>query len=235
MTIDPLTRACAATIHEHYHSYQDRFQRITQRAPDRFVHRQWAQIRSDATERLNLYATIVDRTESDIRAILQGHTTAIDLWAAAKASYAKRITDGDDRGLAETFFNSVTRRIFGTVGINRQIEFVHTDPPLPRPETPSFLFDTYPLKAPVAAVIRQVLASYGNLPMNAASLEQVLPRIESRIEKRLHDLPACFQISKKVNRPCSRWYQRFENGPKQRPQGGHGQHVFLPRIMRVKY
>jgi isocitrate dehydrogenase kinase/phosphatase len=190
MTNDPLTRACAATIHEQYHSYQDRFRRITQRAPQRFVHRQWAQIRSDATERLNLYATIVDRTESDLRAILQGQPTAIDLWAAAKASYAKRITDGDDRGLAETFFNSVTRRIFGTVGINRQIEFVHTDPPQTHPETPSSLFSTYPLNGPIAPVIRQILVSYGDLPMTASSLERALPRLVSRIEQRLRDLPA---------------------------------------------
>jgi isocitrate dehydrogenase kinase/phosphatase len=190
MTTEPLSHACASAIHDLFHNYQDRFQQITQRAPQRFIRRQWSQVRSDAGERVNLYAIVVDQGEKDIRGLLKERINSVDLWAGAKTAYAERITAGDDRGLAETFFNSVTRRIFATVGVNRLIEFVHDDHPLPRPETPQTVFDVHPLDTPITPIIRQILNGYEDLPMNAASLEQSLPRIVSRIEQRLRDLPA---------------------------------------------
>ncbi len=196
MTTEPLSHACATAIYDHFHNYQDRFQQITQRAPERFIRRQWAQIRSDATERLNLYAQVVGQAEDDIRTLMKARATATELWAAAKSTFAARITSGDDRGLAETFFNSVTRRIFGTVGVNRLIEFVHDEHPLPRPETPPTVFDVHPLDTPIAPIIRQILDGYEDLTMNAASLEQSLPCIVSRIEQRLRDLPASNEMAR---------------------------------------
>jgi isocitrate dehydrogenase kinase/phosphatase len=118
---------CAACIHERFLDYEDRFRRITLRAPERFMNRRWPQVQADTTERLNLYAAVVDQTETGIRSLLEDRVADGTLWAAAKADYAARIAAGDDRELAETFFNSVTRRIFGTVGVNRQIEFIHDD------------------------------------------------------------------------------------------------------------
>ena len=44
-----------------------------------------------------------------------------------RALYSERIDDFPDVELAETFFNSVTRRLFVTVGVDERIEFVDLD------------------------------------------------------------------------------------------------------------
>jgi isocitrate dehydrogenase kinase/phosphatase len=51
------------------------------------------------------------------------------VWASMKAVYSSLIAGDDAWELAETYFNSVTRRIFTTVGVDPRIEFVDTDFP----------------------------------------------------------------------------------------------------------
>jgi isocitrate dehydrogenase kinase/phosphatase len=61
-----------------------------------------------------------------------------------KAEYSQRISACIDYELAETFFNSVTRRVFATVGVDPDIEFVDSDF-APRPPQPGMpIYTTYP-------------------------------------------------------------------------------------------
>lgn len=190
MTTNALAQTCAATIHERFRDYQDRFRRITQHAPERFINRQWEQIRSDTTLRLNLYSTVVDQTETDILERLRDRILEQKIWTAAKAAYAIRIADRDDGELAETFFNSVTRRIFSTVGVNRRIEFVHDDHAPPLTDRTEPVFSTYPLAGDIGPVIRQIIADYKDLRMDQTALEQSVAQMAARIEKRLDDIDA---------------------------------------------
>ena len=187
MTIDPMAQDCSTCIHERFHDYQDRFRSITLRAPARFMNRQWAQVQADTTERLNLYAAVVDQTETDIRGLLKNRVAENKIWATAKADYANRIAVRDDRELAETFFNSVTRRILDTIGVNRQIEFVHDDcePSLPRPT--DSVFKSYPVPGSLEPVIRQILSSGSDVLLDNTALDKVMPQIVERIENRLSD------------------------------------------------
>jgi isocitrate dehydrogenase kinase/phosphatase len=50
-----------------------------------------------------------------------------DSWAAMKIAFTRLIARRSYWQLAETFFNSVTRRIFATVGVDPNIEFVATE------------------------------------------------------------------------------------------------------------
>ena len=189
MTIEPLAQACAAFIHERFHDYHDCFQRITQRAPERFKNRRWAHGQDDTIERLNLYANVVDRTESDIGRLLNGRVAEEAIWIAAKTEYANHIAGRDDRDLAETFFNSVTRRLFDTVGVNRRIEFIYDDvePPLACPT--ESIFRDYPVAGDLGTVIRQILTDAVLARMDEASLNRVLPIIEEKVKKRLEATP----------------------------------------------
>ena len=62
--------------------------------------------------------------------------------------------------MAETFFNSTTRRIFSTVGVNSSIEFVNSDFDLPPGEAVSRCFATLVNQLPNADLIKRVLAEY---------------------------------------------------------------------------
>jgi len=64
------------------------------------------------------------------------------IWVDMKGGYSRMISCCADFELAETFFNSVTRRIFHTVGVDPSIEYVDSDfeprlPPIMREFTPS--------------------------------------------------------------------------------------------------
>ncbi len=122
----PGEQACSAILAA-FNSYQQSFQEITRRAQTRFLLRQWHAAQQDAVERLELYKLVVDALLSDVRAILGEKILEENTWAALKASYSQAIARRDDLELAETFFNSVTRRIFSTVGVDKQIEFVDSD------------------------------------------------------------------------------------------------------------
>ncbi len=123
----------AELIRDAFAAFQARFRRITRRAGIRFANRNWTGLRQDASERLSLYRDIVDHLEADLRERLDGRIGEKDLWTRLHTAYADVVSERRDGELAETFFNSVTRRIFDTVGVNPDIEFVTTDLDEPRP------------------------------------------------------------------------------------------------------
>lgn len=114
-------------IVEAFDEYQAAFSAITQRAKGRFERREWHGAVADATERLDLYGIVVDRLESDVRTALGPQVADRAAWATMKAVYSRLIRGRPDCELAETFFNSVTRRIFATVGVDRNVEFTESD------------------------------------------------------------------------------------------------------------
>ncbi len=128
-----LARWAADAIHDafaHYHSY---FKKIARRAKARFEHMDWHGVQQDSVERLDLYTDTVKTTLTRVRKILGENAQNHTVWAQMKREYLALIATRDDSELAETFFNSITRRIFTTVGVDPQIEFVAASerPPLP--------------------------------------------------------------------------------------------------------
>src|SRR5438067_11257894 len=73
-----------------------------------------------------------------------------------KAVFSGMIGGRQDWDLAETFFNSLTRRIFATAGVDQNIEYVDSDFDPPSPEEPGRLVRTYQspdLESLVAAIL----------------------------------------------------------------------------------
>ena len=54
-----------------------------------------------------------------------------DTWVAAKGRFAAAVADPVDREIAETFFNSCTRRMLGTVGVDPGVEYTGGEFPVP--------------------------------------------------------------------------------------------------------
>jgi len=123
-TSPDLSRSGAAIILSAFDRFQATFASLTDRAGDRFRHRDWAGMRRDAVERLGLYGVIVRGAVRTLHERLGGEIRDRSLWAAMNVVYATEVSERADAELAETFFNSITRRIFTTVGVDPQIEFV---------------------------------------------------------------------------------------------------------------
>jgi isocitrate dehydrogenase kinase/phosphatase len=122
-----LARAVASTICDDFSAYNTEFRAITQRARGRFETRDWKGSQRDAVERIELYDTAVKRTRVEIKRRLGHLCKNKTLWAKTKASYANLIEECPDSEFYKTFFSSITRGIFDTVGVDRDVEFLAVD------------------------------------------------------------------------------------------------------------
>ncbi len=123
-----LANLVARHIHDAFAAYRIDFRAVSARARQHFEARDGTARRADARRRLGLYRTHLDALVAALRAHPAAERLSDRLlWVSAKAVYSGLIADRQDWDLAETFYNSVTRRVFTTVGVDPLIEFVDTD------------------------------------------------------------------------------------------------------------
>ncbi|MCP4362452.1 MAG: bifunctional isocitrate dehydrogenase kinase/phosphatase [Chloroflexi bacterium] len=160
LTDSRLANMGATLIHDAFISYCRTFHDITGRAQQRFEDQDWNGVRTDARERLELYRQIINQIVPQVRRLLADRLLDKIVWAGMKAVYSGFIENRDDWELAETFFNSVTRRIFTTVGVDPQIEFVATDFDLPPTPSNIEIFHTYRPSKDMPQLMRYILQTY---------------------------------------------------------------------------
>jgi isocitrate dehydrogenase kinase/phosphatase len=114
-------------IYDGFVHYNNAFHRITRRARTRFERRDWEGHQQDIVERVDSYEKSVRRIVLTLRRLLGDRIIDEELWNAIRFYFGRRLDKVPDAGFIKTFFNSVTRRIFGTEGINSQLEFVSAD------------------------------------------------------------------------------------------------------------
>ena len=120
-------RDCARHIAQAFADYNAEFRSITRRAPLHFDSRDWKTSQRDAIERIDLYDRFVNRSILVLRATLAADALDRDLWEHIRTHFAAQILGLPDEEFTKTFFSSITRRLFGTVGVAAEIEFVATD------------------------------------------------------------------------------------------------------------
>jgi isocitrate dehydrogenase kinase/phosphatase len=125
---------CAAReIARGFQVYNGGFRQITHRARQRFEAQDWAAMQTDAVERLDLYSGSVAAAHGSLSGLLGDRIQDRRLWSEIRAEYAGALAPADDAPLARTFFNSITRRVFATAGVDPEIEFLDTDAIEPAP------------------------------------------------------------------------------------------------------
>lgn len=92
------------------------FRAMTRRARSRFLNREWREWQDDAGARMDLYpAAVADAVDRLRAARVDG--------AGARDHFAALIGGRADAELAETFYNSVMRRVLAIVGVDPHTEF----------------------------------------------------------------------------------------------------------------
>ena len=127
MTPPALPRTCAHEIADAFVRYNAEFRAITRRAPLRFDARDAKASQRDAVERIDLYDRFVNRTVTELKTRLGEQALDRDLWMQIRSEFPAEIATLPDPEFAKTFFSSTTRRLFGTVGVAPEIEFVAAD------------------------------------------------------------------------------------------------------------
>ncbi len=182
--------AAAESIRQGFDALTAGFAAITARARRRFEQRDWHGGQEDALERLGLYPAAVDDVVTEVRRILGAASLDHGTWARLKAGFSASLSDGGSTGgrcdaeIAETFFNSVTRKFFATVGVDPEIQYVDSDFErlLKRAEKP--IFKTHCSKGGTRTLIEAVLRDvpigvpYRNLGRDAG-------RVAERIDEHL--------------------------------------------------
>ncbi|MGB8645889.1 MAG: bifunctional isocitrate dehydrogenase kinase/phosphatase [Anaerolineae bacterium] len=181
----------ANAICDAFEDYQIKFHAITRRAQGRFERCDWRGMVADAAERLDLYTSVLGQIVADVCALLDGRVNDKLVWVSLKAVYSGLIAERDDWELAETWFNSVTRRIFATVGVDPQIEFVDTDFGTPPTSTTYPIYRRYEIEGSVHALVESILCAY-TFRVEYQDLERDTRRVASRLQAYLDsraDLP----------------------------------------------
>jgi isocitrate dehydrogenase kinase/phosphatase len=150
----------AEAIEQALDGYLSGFREVTRRAGHRFARRDWRGGLSDATRRLDLYGASVAEVLERVRRLLGDRVEDRLVWAGMKAVYSSRVGGRADWKLAETFFNSVTRRVFATVGVDPDVEFVDTDALEPPAAALRPVHRTYPGGEP-AGLVHRILEDRG--------------------------------------------------------------------------
>jgi isocitrate dehydrogenase kinase/phosphatase len=154
-------RDCAAAIAEHFRAYNEEFGRITRRAALNFLAEDWHAAQLDAIARIELYEQRVTRCVEAVGE-LKSQLGNDALWVDIKRAYETLVARRPDSDFYRTFFNSVTRDLFGTVGVNPQVEFCATHVGRASGAVP---IRVYRNGGSLPAAMREVLA---DLPFGAA-------------------------------------------------------------------
>ncbi|MEP0546076.1 MAG: bifunctional isocitrate dehydrogenase kinase/phosphatase [Rhodothermales bacterium] len=158
---DPSPAVAAATrISDGFDAYHTQFQSITARAAERFATQAWRDGAEDDRERLALYEKHVQQALRHVRTLFGTAIEDRDRWAAARDAYASLRSGRPNVELAETFYNSITRRVFSTVGVDPHIEFVADGLTAPESMEAAPRFRTVPPAGTTAALIGSILRSY---------------------------------------------------------------------------
>ncbi len=117
----------AGYIAEQFKAYNDAFGRITRRAALHFLACDWRAAAQDSVARIELYEEHVAACVAALAQELPGGGNDAALWLDIKSAYETIVARRPDSDFYRTFFNSVTRDIFRTVGVNPDVEFCATN------------------------------------------------------------------------------------------------------------
>jgi len=148
----------AQRIYDSFHDHEKAFVTLTGEAQQRFAERDWHGLQRQAAQRLDLYPHAVAEITSEFSSD-DDRKPDRECWTEIKRRYAVIAADDTNTELARTFFNSVTRRVFDTNGVDTATEFTDGITVLPETIQPGLLYE-HPVTGSVSELVRAVLAHY---------------------------------------------------------------------------
>ncbi len=175
-----LVRGAAVLLKDAFEDYNASFSDITRRARRRFEKADRPGMQRDVIARLTLYDRSADRSIDRLEQHLSERLFSRTLWRDIRRRYGELIEDQIDAELYKTFFNTVTRRLFKTRGVDPAIEFVALDIEPTDRITHPVARHTYSVSGDLERAFAQILSDqrfslpYGDLAADAAALAKRL-------------------------------------------------------------
>ena len=171
----------ARAIYRAFEDYNAEFRAITQRGQRRFEEREWKLGQRDAVERIELYDRRVVRCIAGLVGLMGPRIADESTWCRVRQEFAALIGNCIDAEFYKTFFNSLTRKAFNTVGVNVSVEFLAPDlkPTLNGTAPPSLEIR---VEGPLHGVIDGILEQYPSRDM-LADRPTTARRIAARVDE----------------------------------------------------
>jgi isocitrate dehydrogenase kinase/phosphatase len=161
MDLSALAARGAGSIHQAFDEHHRALRAITRRVRRRFEERDWEGIRRDTVEKLELPSRSLDETIAILRGQLGDRLEDREIWAAMKAAYTREILGRDDFEIAQTYFNSLARKVFPHDGADPAIDYTAGELPVPFQGWEMASARVYAVRRVDAAVIQRVLEDAG--------------------------------------------------------------------------
>ncbi len=177
-----LIAECSQIIYDGFIRYNNQFHRITRRARTRFEQRDWKGHQQDIVDRVDLYEKSVRRIVLILRRTMGPRVNDYDLWNEIRTYFGERLVKVPDVGFIKTFFNSTTRRIFGTAGTDPKLEFLASDPIDDKEMVMSLNIRRYPYWDSVKRIFETILDDFSFRRVPYKDLEKSAERIAEAIK-----------------------------------------------------
>lgn len=151
---------CAQLIYEGFERYNQKFARITDRARRRFERRDWQGHQKDIVYRVDVYEHSVRDVVTVLQRTLGPRVNDHALWQEIRLYFGQRVENVPDAGFMKTYFNSTTRRIFGTIGIDPEVEFVSPSPDEGYSAVDALRLRRYPYWGSVSEIFTRILKDF---------------------------------------------------------------------------
>jgi isocitrate dehydrogenase kinase/phosphatase len=154
------TGVVAQVLVDAFLRYNDNFRELTRRAATCFEDRDWRKSHDNAVARIELYDRAVNRAIEEISGSFDAETDGKSFWSGVKDRYSVLISDYPDNAFFKTFFSSISRRVFNTVGVDPGIEFLASDVRVDEKPLDEKDIRIYYNRGSLRFLIDQVLADY---------------------------------------------------------------------------
>lgn len=150
----------AQIIENSFTHYMELFNEITGKAPDFFKKKDWTGMQLQHKKRLRLYKDHIKEATGQIEEIVDGMEGDFNFWIQTKKTYQLKIQSRRDKELAETYFNSIIRKIYPGLAINESLMFVHEGYNSCPLYSNTNLYYEYPSRWGLQKIIRGIMADF---------------------------------------------------------------------------
>ena len=119
--------SAAELIFAGFEGYNNAFKEVTKCAKNHFESQDWYASQRDQAKRIELYEEWVWKVVDSLKTLLSDSSTDKNTWNKIKVAFNEVTKDFCDVEFTKTYFNSISRRIFKTEGINPEVEYIAID------------------------------------------------------------------------------------------------------------
>lgn len=178
---DALIQVCSRMLEAGFDGFMERFREVTLHAREHFRKADFHAIQGDTKYRLSLYKESVRKVATWIAQSMGERVSDEEFWRSIRETYAVRVMEKPAFEIAQTYFNSVYRKVplarhsFGVLFVRPNTHILHSEFPI---------FKRHWAVRPVEQIVRRILED-ADLGAEWEDLDRDIQRVSNAIHTRI--------------------------------------------------